>query len=374
MVVIAIIGVLVALLLPAVQAAREAARRMTCSNHFKQIGLALHNYHDVNGGFPGSRQWVMRRASDGAKDDQYSTDVILFPFVEQNAAWEGIMSLSSAGVTAFQPWGEASQYLVGPFPTYRCPSDGEVQQQSNYTSSVTNVRVARTSMRYSFGDGMWNSGEAPWGGAGNPKTNTRGMFAACYFKSFATITDGTSNTVGVSEGVCSDAQGSGTTLTVASVSVKGGITGGTTASPYVGGDIQPNRCLLNAFSPTDRKRLVSGANAWRGQIFGDGRTVNCGFHTVLPPNSPSCGYNVSGGGGATNWGVLSASSNHSGGVNAVFMDGAVRFISDTISCGDLSADQGGTEGSASKPVNSGPSNYGIWGAMGTPSAGDMSQF
>ena len=75
LVVIAIIGVLVALLLPAVQSAREAARRMSCSNNLKQLGLALHNYHDVYGSFPPA----IVRDSDGSP--LYSGRVLLLPFL-----------------------------------------------------------------------------------------------------------------------------------------------------------------------------------------------------------------------------------------------------------------------------------------------------
>jgi len=90
LVVIAIIGVLVALLLPAVQAAREAARRMSCSNNLKQIGLALHNYHDSFKRFPPAGinyGWCQSPANDGRKLFNSNGLMMLLPFVEQNALY-----------------------------------------------------------------------------------------------------------------------------------------------------------------------------------------------------------------------------------------------------------------------------------------------
>jgi len=156
---------------------------------------------------------------------------------------------------------------------------------------------------------------------------------------------------------------------IAGTNVKGSITAGTIASPYNDGRIQPILCLKNAFSPDDWTRLVSGVHAWRGQTISNARAANAGFHTVLPPNSPSCGHNV--GGGGYSWGVFSATSEHRGGVNVLLIDSSVRFVSDNIDTGDLSADQGGRhEGTGTQPVNSGQSNYGVWGAIGTPAAGE----
>lgn len=86
LVVIAIIGILIGLLLPAVQAAREAARRMQCTNNLKQVGLALHNYHDTNGYFPPARTSPGNQNMPGAWGC-VSFYVALYPFMEQNARW-----------------------------------------------------------------------------------------------------------------------------------------------------------------------------------------------------------------------------------------------------------------------------------------------
>ena len=92
LVVIAIIGVLIALLLPAVQAAREAARRMSCSNHFKQIGLALHTYHDANRSFPaGVRHGLPNSAGTSSGVSWW---VGILPYIEQGPLYDKLDQVS----------------------------------------------------------------------------------------------------------------------------------------------------------------------------------------------------------------------------------------------------------------------------------------
>ncbi|MDR3108454.1 MAG: DUF1559 domain-containing protein [Planctomycetaceae bacterium] len=369
LVVIAIIGVLIALLLPAVQAAREAARRMQCTNNFKQIGLGLQNYHDTLGTFPASRQPLPIKTTTGGRHYQVSPDPFLFPFCEQTAAWDGIMSLDN-NCTDAAIWGAPSQFTTGPFASWLCPSDPNSQGPGNYVTTYAGKGTSRTNVRYCMGDGIWNVWE-DWDAnvPANPRVYPRGMFHTRHFKSLTYATDGTSNTVAAGERCVADATGSGTTLVTPSSHVKHGIVAANaTTSLYTGSTPVPANCLNNAREPTDRNRIKAPANSWNGQIFGDGRPANGCFHTALPPNSPSCGYAISGGGDG--WALITSSSFHSGGANFVFCDGSVHFVSETINTGDLTKPQGGTPGTGSAPCQPGQSNYGVWGALGTPQGGE----
>jgi prepilin-type N-terminal cleavage/methylation domain-containing protein/prepilin-type processing-associated H-X9-DG protein len=121
LVVIAIIGILVALLLPAIQAAREAARRSECVNNFKQIGIAMHNYHDTHKRFPAG--WTYNGTA-GRKE--FGWGVALLPFLEQIAIYD-VLQPERARLHALvvdpAPSAEIQTALQSQIPGYTCPSD-----------------------------------------------------------------------------------------------------------------------------------------------------------------------------------------------------------------------------------------------------------
>ena len=126
LVVIAIIGVLVALLLPAVQQARESARRISCTNNLKQMGTALHNYHDTYGELP-MGAWSAVDDDAGFDDDGYGWGVSLLPFIEQQALFDQLDQAMPTGTPgAIQLYYNANNTIIpggdAELSAYRCPS------------------------------------------------------------------------------------------------------------------------------------------------------------------------------------------------------------------------------------------------------------
>ncbi|MCL2118427.1 MAG: DUF1559 domain-containing protein [Planctomycetaceae bacterium] len=352
--VIAIIGILIALLLPAVQAAREAARRMQCSNNLKQISLALHTYHDANGAFPTSK------AGSGAGYNWISFHVTLLPYTEQTAKYEylnGIGAFSLSGSAQSNPKADpadAAGMYSASISYLACPSDGAAKEPFEQRTNAT-----RTNYMGSFGDSFATDESAT--------TNTRGFFCGPMFhtprplmpkfRTFGSISDGTSNTVAFSEAV---------TGAHATRDVKGGIVLITTRIPSD---------LVKKVAPDNRSVFAASetvSNFVRGMNYAEGNTTITGFQTILPPNSPN-GSVYAGGLGQAGWGaaITSAGSNHTGGVNIGLADGSVQFVSDTISSGDPDADiatGNGANGAVYPIANdefSGYSPFGVWGALGT---------
>jgi prepilin-type N-terminal cleavage/methylation domain-containing protein/prepilin-type processing-associated H-X9-DG protein len=187
LVVIAIIGILIALLLPAVQAAREAARRSQCTNNLKQIGLALHNYHDTYKTLPAG--FIYR---GGAGKCNYGWNVAIFPFMEQEAFYD---VLDPGTIPLYVRYSASStqtdkDLLRQPFPALRCPTDdGPATCNSINFGGTNRFRVALTNYVASCG----------YGGKPVKRDDSGGVFFGDSWLKLGEIYDGTSNTFAVGE-------------------------------------------------------------------------------------------------------------------------------------------------------------------------------
>ncbi len=347
MVVVAIIGILIGLLLPAVQAAREAAQRMQCASNMKNYGLALHNYHDVNGAFPAAAMY-----HPGSY--RFNMNWAILPFVEQ------------AAVAQFDQVAEVweAPYNSVQIAVFKCPSDS-TKMAAGADSTANIMHSYGDALDAGFPWGMWWCN--PWTGIdaqlaawGDANSRSRGMFNTYKWNASSFVTDGLSNTAAISEAVACNVSGSD-----ASTSIKGGVAGDMPSNRNQHG-VGPQVCLNRRGRDGDMTQFSGyAARAWRGTggIF-DGVAPAFGFQTVLPPNSPSCTTNAGGRSDDASNGLMAASSHHSGGVNVGMGDGSVRFVSETIDCGDL------TRGQPGPGAITGKSYYGVWGAMGTPQGGE----
>ncbi len=184
LVVIAIIGILIALLLPAVQAAREAARRSQCTNNIKQVGLALHNYHDSFKSFP--PRAVFGAGGTGPPQYQYHHTWLtaILPFMEQQPLYDS----TDMGAPA---WGQPIVSTL--VPTLLCPSDATALNDT----SQTNGNIAWTNYAGPTAWDWWLRRDRNIGPPWVPQANTRsdGVFMADNTTRLRDITDGTSNTL-----------------------------------------------------------------------------------------------------------------------------------------------------------------------------------
>jgi prepilin-type N-terminal cleavage/methylation domain-containing protein/prepilin-type processing-associated H-X9-DG protein len=364
LVVIAIIAVLIALLLPAVQAAREAARRAQCTNNLKQIGLALHNYHQAVGTFPqGKSQSASAYGYGGgyAGWTEWSAQAEMLPYIEQGPLYNSINfsfcgGYSNGMVINITGWTRA----VGAF---MCPSDGEVnkagppqnniQQALNWgdTTYPPNTNSYRGSIGTTTSVGGWATGYAccqpdPFKINSNTGTNvigpySTGLFAYWISNGIAQVSDGTSNTIAFAESIVGDGNSNGAAYAFRrnnSVTGVGGATGGEVADAslvsYQNVIIPALQACTNAYQlgKTNSGTNISNAN---GNRWGWGAMSITLFNTVVTPNSSLAQWNACrdgcGGCGPDDSLFSNASSYHPGGCNVLFADGSARFIKDSIS-------------------------------------------
>ena len=273
LVVIAIIGILIALLLPAVQAAREAARRSQCTNNLKQLGVALHNYHDTVNALPPGYVLTFVPSAGVYSSTAWGWGSFILPYCEQQALYDGIEpgmgSLHGATTDSVK-----LAMMKLEISCFRCPSD--IQTVLNASRTINSQSLATSNyVSNNCSDSFITSDSASIGGLFMQDKSIR----------FADILDGTSNTIALGERQWQYRDMNGTARAARSAIIFG--TGSTTS-----GDRQTDSLGVGVY----KLNLDGTDQSWTGG----------------------------------NRGMRGYSSRHPGGANFVLADGSVRFVSETI--------------------------------------------
>ena len=316
LVVIAIIAVLIALLLPAVQQAREAARRSQCKNNLKQLGLAMHNYHDVFNKFPPGYVDTHSNYSTGNPPNAFSANgawswgAMILPYLDQapifnllavgNIGPDSITSTTATDATTVN----RRNALKTPLQALLCPSD--TAPATNSTRTVNGLEVA--SSAYVAVNGNWhvvgdkNGTFSPVDGKSGPT----GSFFRNSSVSLRDLTDGSSNTIFIGERAWK---------------VKD-------SNPYSGNALlatSNNGYIATAAANyTASNTSAGGAGGARSPLAANNRTA---ASAVLGGSA----FRINEGNGTTEVASDGFSSSHTGGAQFLMGDGSVRLVSENVS-------------------------------------------
>ena len=344
--VIAIIGILVGLLLPAVQSARDAARSSECANRLRQLALGVLQHEEARRMFPLiNKNWeLMSLNPSNGTIEFFGYITPVFPYIEEQWRYDDI-TYQMKNNNGFAPW-SSTKGMDTSSPSLVCPSD--FRAKVGKTGSATSGRKSY----------LANCGDIV---TGNYGTNgwARSPFASGNTVKFGKnprvrvkdILDGTSKTIILSERAVGAGTGKADRNVISGYAV--GVATSQSTKPQVCLDQVVNGQLTSTYtSDTVSFRWVSRED------------INNVFYTVLPPNGPSCtsqgsadGYSID------SWALMTASSYHQGGVNVAMADGAVRFVSETIYAGDPNDTPNVVSGNYQN--YNGKSQWGVWGALGT---------
>lgn len=318
LVAISIVGVLMALLFPAIQAQRETARRLACRNNLRQIGVALQSHQTARGYYPRGGYMRFDGTAGGGHGRYHAPHIYLLPYLGRGDIYD-LIDLEAQTGTGHQ---EVQQL---PVPVFHCPSD------SNATSVRNNYRANLGLSLYPDTDSALT--QTPSFGDGAFAPAVRSLYPQHY-------PDGLSNTVAFSERLTGDVDTSEYApvrdyFILQAVADSGDVF----ASPDA-----PWKLIAACGSLTNPAPLhIShvGTNWFKPGLH---HTL---YNHLLTPNHPipDCGVNADHFG----WGLMTARSVHSGGVNSLLMDGSVRFVSDSI-------------------------DHSVWHAVGTRNGKELSNF
>jgi prepilin-type N-terminal cleavage/methylation domain-containing protein/prepilin-type processing-associated H-X9-DG protein len=325
LVVIAIIAVLIALLLPAVQAAREAARRAQCVNNLKQIGLALHNYHEANNTFPmGCSSGMWSGVGVYSVKQNLSPHVAMLAFLGETPIYNAFNfnwgAEDSTSVLCYRINSTAQNATI---KTFVCPSDPNAGVPDHNG-------VANTNSYYGSVGTTMNFSQINKKNLNVPTINwpTTGVFTFQQAYGINSVTDGTSNTIAFAEAAVGNQS-----LRMGQKLI--GFNSVSALASSVLSDAEQNPALaragLQACSQVWSKRSGGSLDKQRGENWAHGCMAETLFNTIATPNAYGDEWTHCSSIGSTALADISNSdSYHPGGVNTLTLDGSVKFVKDSI--------------------------------------------